>query len=94
MLESWLVRVWGRVQGVGFRESCVREARSRAITGWVRNRLDGSVELQIQGSAQQLGEMRDWLTEGDHPALVDRVAVSQLPAPFHRFDRFDRLPTL
>jgi acylphosphatase len=93
MVESWLFRVWGHVQGVGFRESVVREARSRGLAGWVRNRLDGSVELQIQGSRQQLDAMRGWLREGDHPALVERVDATPLPAPFHRFDRFDRLPT-
>jgi acylphosphatase len=94
MVESWLLQVSGRVQGVGFREACIREARSRKITGWVRNRLDGSVELLIQGAAEQLGGMRAWLDDGAHPARVDRVDVTPQPPPFHRFDRFDRLPTV
>ena len=39
----------GRVQGVWFRESMRREAERLDITGWVRNRLDGSVEAVVQG---------------------------------------------
>jgi acylphosphatase len=94
MLESRLLRVSGRVQGVGFREACIHAARLRKVTGWVRNRLDGSVELLIQGSAAQLDDMRAWLDDGAHPALVESVEVTPQPPPFHRFDRFERLPTV
>ena len=94
MLESRLLRVSGRVQGVGFREACIHEARVRKLTGWVRNRLDGSVELLVQGPVAQLDEMRAWLDDGAHPALVERVEVTPQLPPFHRFDRFDRLPTV
>ena len=41
--------VAGRVQGVWFRESCRREAERLGVTGWVRNRADGSVEIEAQG---------------------------------------------
>ena len=40
MLESWLVRVSGRVQGIGYRQACIGRARELGITGWVRNRMD------------------------------------------------------
>lgn len=94
MLESRLLRVSGRVQGVGFREACIQEARRRKVTGWVRNRLDGSVEMLIQGPAAQLDAMRAWLDDGSHPALVQSMEVTPQLPPFHRFDRFDRLPTV
>jgi acylphosphatase len=93
-LESWLVRVRGRVQGVGYRDACVRRARALGIAGWVRNRMDDSVEATLQGSPQQLAEMCDWLRDGMSAALVDDLEVTPMQPPFPRFDHFDRLPTL
>ena len=94
MLESWLVRVSGRVQGIGYRDACVRRARAVGITGWVRNRMDESVEAMLQGAPGQLADMCDWLRDGMPAALVDDLEVVRVPPPFARFDRFDRLPTL
>ena len=93
-LQSWLVRISGRVQGIGYREACVNRARAAGITGWVRNRMDESVEAMLQGSPRQLTEMCDWLREGVPAALVDDLEVKVLPPPFHRVDTFERLPTL
>lgn len=93
-MESWLVRVCGRVQGVGYREACVRRARAQGITGWVRNRMDGSVEVMLQGSPEQLADMCRWLRDGISAALVDELEVTQVRPPSARFDHFDRLPTL
>jgi len=50
VLETRLVRVRGQVQGIGYREACVRRAREMGVTGWVRNQMDGSVEVLVQGS--------------------------------------------
>jgi acylphosphatase len=94
MLETRLARVRGRVQGVGYREACVRRARALGVTGWVRNRLDSSVEAMIQGSPEQLADMCAWLSEGMSAAIVDELEVTEVPPPFARFDRFERLPTL
>ena len=94
MLESWLVRAHGRVQGIGYREACVRRARALGVTGWVRNRMDESVEAMLQGSSEQLAQMCDWLRDGMLAAMVDKLDVTELPPPFPRFDHFDRLPTL
>ena len=94
MLESRLVRVRGRVQGIGYREACVGRAREMGVTGWVRNRMDGSVEVLLQGSPQQLADMCSWLRDGMTWALVDEIEATPLEPPFPRFDRFERLPTL
>jgi acylphosphatase len=93
-LESWLVRAYGRVQGVGYREACVRHARVLGITGWVRNRMDESVEAMLQGSSEQLADMCNWLRDGLPAAIVDKLDVTELQPPFPRFDHFERLPTL
>ena len=56
-LETRLVRVHGRVQGVGYRYACVQHARALGVTGWVRNRMDDTVEALLQGTPQQLARM-------------------------------------
>jgi len=94
MLESWLVRVSGRVQGIGYREACVARARKLGINGWVRNRMDGSVEAMLQGSPDQLARMCSWLRDGMPAARVDELEVTPVPLPFPRFGDFVRLPTL
>ena len=94
MLETRLVRVRGVVQGVGCREACVRRACALGVTGWVRNRMDGSVEAMVQGSPEQLADMCAWLSEGMSAALVDGLEVTEVAPPFARFEHFERLPTL
>jgi len=93
-LETWLVQVHGRVQGVGYRDACMRHARAQGITGWVRNRIDGSVELMLQGFKGLLTDMCSWLRHGIPAAHVDKLKMSEVPPPSPRFNRFDRLPTL
>ena len=94
MLKTRLVRVHGRVQGIGYREACVHRAHALGVTGWVRNRMDSSVEAMLQGSPEQLADMCAWLSEGMSAAIVDELEVTEVPPPFTRFDRFERLPTL
>ena len=67
---------------------------ARGITGWVRNRMAGSVELMLQGSPEQIADMCDWLRDGIPAALVYRLEVTQVQLPSPRFEQFDRLPTL
>ena len=45
---------FGRVQGVGFRYTAVWIAREQGLTGWVRNCLDGSVEMEVQGREEDI----------------------------------------
>ncbi|ABM39911.1 acylphosphatase [Polaromonas naphthalenivorans] len=92
--DSWLVKAIGRVQGVGYRDACIRYARAQDITGWVRNRVDGSVELMLQGSKEQLADMCRWLRDGIPAAHVEKLEVSKVPPPSPRLNRFDRLPNL
>ncbi|EUC20350.1 acylphosphatase [Paraburkholderia hospita] len=93
-IETRLVTVRGTVQGIGYREACVRHADVLGVTGWVRNRMDGAVEAMLQGSPEQLAEMCAWLSEGMSAALVDQLEVTEVAPPFVRFDTFERLPTL
>lgn len=65
--------VRGRVQGVGFRWFVEREAHILGIAGWVRNNHDGSVEVQAQGTRDQLSGLRSRLQQGPRAARVDGV---------------------
>ena len=77
--ERWRMIIEGRVQGVGFRASCHRRALELGLRGWVRNRLDGSVEVQVEGPPQDIAELRAWCEKGPPRSQVVRVKPSQLP---------------
>jgi acylphosphatase len=66
-------RVEGRVQGVGFRYSCLYEGRRLGLSGWVRNSPDGSVEVWAEGTAAKLDALVAWLRHGPPYARVDRL---------------------
>lgn len=94
VVQTRLVRVEGLVQGVGFREACAQRAQSLRLAGWVRNRLDGSVEVMLQGPGEALARMLDWLHEGPPLARVERVTPSPIAASMtQRMDGFERRPT-
>lgn len=93
-LEVWCVHVRGRVQGVGYRDACVDQARQLGITGWVRNRRDGSVEVEMQGPVEQLDAMARWLADGPPLAQVHNVAPQSRRDGTAGYATFERLPTL
>lgn len=65
--------VFGRVQGVGFRYFVHHTAVRLGLSGWVRNRRDGSVEALAEGSGDTLAQFREALTEGPSMSSVTRV---------------------
>ncbi|MGH8850143.1 MAG: acylphosphatase [Casimicrobiaceae bacterium] len=67
----------GRVQGVGFRYAFADEARSRDLSGWVRNRRDGNVEALISGSTPAVEAMIAWTRRGPPAARVSSVTVEE-----------------
>lgn len=86
------IRVSGRVQGVGYRASLQREAQKRGVTGWVRNRVDGSVEAVLQGPPAAVDALVDWARQGPAGArAADVVASAADEEPSHA--RFELRPT-
>lgn len=74
--------VFGRVQGVGFRESTLRQALAIGeVRGFVRNRRDGTVEVQAVGPADCLARLRAFLAVGPPIARVDRLFEEPLADP-------------
>ena len=67
------VAVRGRVQGVGFRWFVRERARALGLTGWVRNRQDGTVEVLAEGTDAALRELRTLLRAGPSGARVSEV---------------------
>jgi len=91
--QTRLVRVRGRVQGVGYRYACVRQALELGVLGWVRNRADGSVEAMLQGAPEVLALMCGWMERGVPGAWVERMEVSEVKAPSPPLEGFEQLPT-
>lgn len=67
------VRVTGIVQGVGYRYATARTAQHHGVTGWVRNRYDGSVEAELEGTDDAVAAVVAWMRHGPGGARVDGV---------------------
>jgi acylphosphatase len=72
------LRITGLVQGVGYRATLARRAGKLHLLGWVRNRVDGSVEALVVGEPETVGRLIDWAGHGPVSARVDRVEISEV----------------
>ena len=70
------VIVSGDVQGVGYRYTMRIVARDAGVAGWVRNRSDGTVEAEIEGTPAQVDEVLAWMAQGPPGARVDAANVT------------------
>jgi len=72
------IKVFGRVQGVGFRQGCMREARFRGVCGYVKNNSDGSVYIEAEGTEDQLKQIIEWCKHGPSGySFVEDIAVEK-----------------
>ncbi|MBV9309496.1 MAG: acylphosphatase [Solirubrobacterales bacterium] len=69
--------VRGEVQGVFFRDSTQDRAQAEDVSGWVRNRSDGAVEVVAEGAPDAVERMVDFCREGPGRAQVQDVEVSE-----------------
>lgn len=69
------VRVYGRVQGVFFRNWTAAKARALGVRGWIRNRRDGSVELVAYGEDEAVEALVAACRTGPPAAKVERIEV-------------------
>ena len=79
--------VTGRVQGVGFRWFVLEAASVENLTGWVRNRPDGDVEVVAEGDAESMERFERAVRRGPARARVDDVSTDIL-APTGQFLTF------
>ena len=84
------LQISGRVQGVGFRYHTCRVAQELGITGWVRNRRDGSVEAMVAGEPDAVEEIIAWARHGPRQAIITSLEIGE---GHGSYERFDTLPT-
>ena len=77
----------GRVQGVFYRESMRAEAARLGVAGWVRNRIDGSVEAVVQGTGDAVAAIVAWAERGPAQAEVTGVEVQEADGEFAGFEK-------
>jgi acylphosphatase len=71
------VIVEGRVQGVFFRAFTRDEAVRLGLSGWVRNRPNGSVEAVVEGEKSAVGKMLQWFHQGSPHSIVEKVHLAE-----------------
>ena len=72
------MKIFGSVQGVGFRYRASHSASMYGVAGWVRNDEDGSVEMEVQGTQEQINSMLDLIKKG-HYIQIDNIIEKTLP---------------
>ena len=83
----------GRVQGVWYRSWTVQEATRRGLAGWVRNRMDDTVEALFSGPADQVDDMLAACRQGPPAAWVENILTDDAVAPPSK-PGFRQLPTM
>jgi acylphosphatase len=78
--------IYGRVQGVFFRQSMQREAQFQGISGWVRNRSDGAVEAVVQGEPAAVEAIVRWAKRGPERAHVEQVEIGPGDGDYSGFE--------
>jgi acylphosphatase len=70
------LRICGIVQGVGYRASFEARAHALGLSGWVRNRADGSVEAMVAGNEETIRQIIAWAWRGPSGAQVRDVSIT------------------
>lgn len=87
MRKRVILKIYGKVQGVFFRDSNRRKAGELNLSGWVRNEPDGTVLVVAEGQEEDLKELIEWCRNGSDHAKVDRVDTEWFE-PTGQFDGF------
>ncbi|MBI5183590.1 MAG: acylphosphatase [Nitrospinae bacterium] len=87
MIRAHII-VSGIVQGVFFRANTRSKAQKIGVTGWVRNRPNGTVELIAEGERERIERLIEWCHKGPPGASVSKVAVKweEYSGEFHGFE--------
>lgn len=86
MLQTVLINVSGKVQGVFYRQSTREKAIELGIQGKVMNLANGDVQIMATGTKENLDVLIKWCQQGPTKAVVDKVSYSELP--LQSFDSF------
>jgi len=75
MIKHYYLKIYGQVQGVNFRHNLNKLAQELKISGWVRNELDGSLSIEMEGDAENLQKMIIYCYRGPARAKVNEVKI-------------------
>lgn len=89
MFKHINIKIYGSVQGMGFRQAIKAKADSLKLTGYTRNIPNGSVYAEAEGEEENLNKLVKWCNEGTETAEVDSVKTSE--GPIKEFDDFKAL---
>lgn len=87
MQKRLVLKIYGKVQGVFFRDSARMKARGLDLTGFARNEPDGTVSIVAEGEEKNLKEFIIWCEEGPDHAKVEKVEREWLE-PTNQFNNF------
>ncbi len=81
-----MLEVYGHVQGVGFRYTCLEQARRLHLTGYAKNKSDGSVEIVLQGEQKFIAEFQQNLQKRFlFPGSISRISCKESSGEYTRF---------
>lgn len=78
-LNRYSIKVSGRVQGVGFRFSAQYAATTNNLTGWVKNCMDDTVEMEVQGEEEDILRFLKELKRGNSYTKIDDLDINIIP---------------
>lgn len=76
MKKQQIIHIYGRVQGVYYRAHTKKKADKLGVIGYVKNLDDGSVEIGVEGTNDQLNRLTSWCHQGSPFSNVSEVKVS------------------
>jgi len=85
-MKCLTIKVFGKVQGVGFRFYTQKTARELGVNGYVKNERDGSVYIEAQASEHIMETFLQWVSKGPEWARVDTLNIQEIPN--QQFDDF------
>ena len=86
MKKHYNITVYGRVQGVLFRNAARIEAKKLELHGFVKNLDDGSIYIEIEGDEKLVGDFIAWCRKGPKHAEIDKIEI--VPHPVKNFSDF------
>lgn len=73
MIQRLRLRIFGKVQGVFFRQQTKNRAQQLDLVGWVKNEKDGTVLVEVEGEKEKVREFVSWCYRGPKNARVDQI---------------------
>ena len=77
MQKHFNIKIFGKVQGVFFRQTTKEKARALGIKGFVRNETDGSVYIEAEGEEEILNKFIEWCKVGPSQARVEKIEITE-----------------